>query len=259
MVVSVGVGRFWKIVFGVRASVPIVVLLHLSFIWGFYVSVVRPVVSTVPDVIFHTECALLMVGLYSIVNGDPGFATASGFELEETGYSESNIHHNGGGSQFSRIRQCSSCKASVRGFDHHCHAFGNCIGEKNRLLFLILLIGFILTEASYTIFSFHYIKVFFNVSNYWLQRTISGNLVISTMLFSSIQVLWQVVFLMWHLYCVCFNIRTDEWVNWKRYPEFQLTIHKQELGENSNDIRFRNPYDKGLLSNIFDFLFTTTR
>lgn len=41
----------------------------------------------------------------------------------------------------------------------------------------------------------------------------------------------QVVFLMWHLYCVCFNIRTDEWVNWKRYPEFQLTIHKQELGK----------------------------
>lgn len=31
---------------------------------------------------------------------------------------------------FSRVRYCNSCKASVRGFDHHCPAFGNCIGFK---------------------------------------------------------------------------------------------------------------------------------
>lgn len=164
MVVSVGVGRFWKMVFGVRASVPIVVLLHLSFIWGFYVSVVRPgdspfasspqFRSISPDFamiinwysvwafgycscsglncarchIPHWMCSsdgwsiqvrirylkpvILIFGwmdewivvlrqkfrysffpFCSIVNGDPGFATASGFELEETGYSESNIHH----------------------------------------------------------------------------------------------------------------------------------------------------------------------
>ena len=30
-----------------------------------------------------------------------------------------------------RVRYCKSCKAYVKGFDHHCPAFGNCIGNYN--------------------------------------------------------------------------------------------------------------------------------
>lgn len=32
---------------------------------------------------------------------------------------------------FSRVRYCSKCKANIRGFDHHCPAFGNCIGTES--------------------------------------------------------------------------------------------------------------------------------
>jgi hypothetical protein len=28
----------------------------------------------------------------------------------------------------SRVRQCNWCKANIRGYDHHCPAFGTCIG-----------------------------------------------------------------------------------------------------------------------------------
>ncbi|ONK68477.1 uncharacterized protein A4U43_C05F12140 [Asparagus officinalis] len=41
-------------------------------------------------------------------------------------------------------------------------------------------------------------------------------------------------------------------INWKKYPEFQLVVQSQ-LG-NSSEIRFPNPYDKGIISNIKDFI-----
>lgn len=72
------------------------------------------------------------------------------------------------------------------------------------------------------------------------------------MLFSILQLLWQAVFFMWHSYCVCFNVRTDEWVNWKKYPEFQVI--ESEPGESFTRMRFTNPYDKGFLQNVKDFL-----
>jgi hypothetical protein len=30
---------------------------------------------------------------------------------------------------YHRVRYCKSCKAYIKGFDHHCPAFGNCIGN----------------------------------------------------------------------------------------------------------------------------------
>ncbi|CAL5361274.1 unnamed protein product [Camellia sinensis] len=48
-----------------------------------------------------------------------------------------------------RVRYCRHCKAYVKGFDRHCPAFGNCIGQKTHVLFIILLFGFVFTEASY--------------------------------------------------------------------------------------------------------------
>ncbi|KAL8092894.1 hypothetical protein AgCh_034952 [Apium graveolens] len=39
------------------------------------------------------------------------------------------------------------CMVNVKEFDHHCLALGNCIGRRNRVLFVALLVGFILLEA----------------------------------------------------------------------------------------------------------------
>nr|DAD25854.1 TPA_asm: hypothetical protein HUJ06_027322 [Nelumbo nucifera] len=46
-----------------------------------------------------------------------------------------------------------------------------------------------------------------------LEFSLSSNFVISTMIFTLLQMLWQVPFLLWHIYCICFNIKTDEWVS----------------------------------------------
>ncbi|KAF8387997.1 hypothetical protein HHK36_026663 [Tetracentron sinense] len=52
-----------------------------------------------------------------------------------------------------QVRNCRICKAYVKGFDHHCPAFGNCIGEKNHVLFMVFPVGFIIVEASYMVCS----------------------------------------------------------------------------------------------------------
>lgn len=33
-----------------------------------------------------------------------------------------------------RVRYCKICKGYIKGFDHHCPAFGNCIGTDNEIL-----------------------------------------------------------------------------------------------------------------------------
>ncbi|KAI7981603.1 Palmitoyltransferase AKR1 [Camellia lanceoleosa] len=119
----------------------------------------------ISDVILNAEFSMLMLGLCSILTTYPGYVT------------NESSHHN----QFymnhmintdieiilrarrvpstrdipyefvaeERVRYCRHCKAYVKGFNHHCPAFGNCIGQKNHVLFTILLFGFVFTEASY--------------------------------------------------------------------------------------------------------------
>ena len=38
-----------------------------------------------------------------------------------------------------RAKHCKTCKHCVATFDHHCSWVGNCIGEKNKFLFMIFL------------------------------------------------------------------------------------------------------------------------
>uniref|UniRef100_A0A6N2L8D1 S-acyltransferase n=1 Tax=Salix viminalis TaxID=40686 RepID=A0A6N2L8D1_SALVM len=152
-----------------------------------------------------------------------------------------------------RVRYCKSCKAYIKGFDHHCPAFGNCIGQNNYVLFMILLVGFLTTEASYIVCSSQFSRGSQILDGTWFETDLAGSLVVSTVLFSLLQVIWQVVFFTWHLYCICFNIRTDEWINWKKYPEFQLVIQSQP-GESFTRVMFKNPYDNGYLQNVKEFL-----
>ncbi|THG04401.1 hypothetical protein TEA_029249 [Camellia sinensis var. sinensis] len=143
-----------------------------------------------------------------------------------------------------RVRYCRHCDAYVKGFDHHCPAFGNCIGKKNHVLFIILLVGFVFTEASYVACSSQFATKFQIMDNIGGLTSSSRNLAISTMLFSLLQVLWQV-------YIVSSPIQ----INWKRYPEFHLTV-QSEPGQTSSEseTRFTNPYDKGILWNVKEFL-----
>ncbi|KAH9701218.1 S-acyltransferase [Citrus sinensis] len=211
---------------GVRASAPAFVFFNILFIWGFYIAVVRQAVSSLIGGLFNIEVAMIIIGLCSIMSKDPGLITnefphldklVEGSELGVDPDNENSLSRK-------RVRYCKICKAHVEGFDHHCPAFGNCIVVGKSQNF----------DKSQS-------------ENDWVV-----NLATSTMLFSILQLLWQAVFFMWHIYCVCFNVRTDEWVNWKKYPEFQVI--ESEPGESFTRMRFTNPYDKGFLQNVKDFL-----
>ncbi|KAK6935883.1 Palmitoyltransferase, DHHC domain [Dillenia turbinata] len=243
-----GIGRCCKKILQIRASAPAFVLFNIFFIWAVYICIVRKAVSGLMDVVFNGEIAFLIAGFFRILRSDPGFVSLESVSLNEatdtsacgeveSGTSRSSIicdHPIEETSASARtVRYCRTCKKYVMGFDHHCPAFGNCIGRKNHFLFMVLLVGFLITEVSY--------------------GNLSRDLTVSTKLFSLLQVLWQGVFLAWHIYCICYNIRTDEWINWKKYPEFQVPAQLQS-DEAYAVTNFRNPYDKGIIQNFMEFL-----
>ncbi|GJW52427.1 probable palmitoyltransferase ZDHHC12 isoform X1 [Tanacetum coccineum] len=200
---------------------------------------------------------VLKLGYYLILSGDPGFVksgplTNNEANLEGSELPSSDICEGSPNAESSlllqRVRYCKHCDAHVNGFDHHCPAFGNCIGRNNHLLFMVLLTGFIIAEACYIVGASQIATSRTNDSSGWTET-----LATSTMIFSLLQVLWQAVFLGWHIYCVCFNIKTDEWIHWKQYPEFQYIADPQP-GEIVTSMRFKNPYDKGIWLNLKEFI-----
>ncbi|CAN6284749.1 unnamed protein product [Urochloa humidicola] len=249
---AIVLGRLWRRFIGVAASAPLFVLFNILLLWGVYVFVIRRDTSSLLDMLINAECALLLWGLYRILSGDPGIVACDSPYLEEAGCKDfvEAIYPSEKLPMLSRVRQCNWCKANIRGYDHHCPAFGTCIGQKNHRLFMALLTGFVVAESTYTMCSTKYITRCINSGTLRSENPVSLNLVISTMLFSILQVAWQIVFLMWHIYCICFNIKTDEWINWKKYPEFQM----REQPQSDSEVKFVNPYDKGMLCNIREFL-----
>ncbi|XP_062216041.1 uncharacterized protein LOC133916408 isoform X1 [Phragmites australis] len=249
---AIVLGQLWRRFIGVAASAPLFVLFNILLMWGVYIFVIRRDTSSLLDMLINAECALLLWGLYRILSGDPGIVACDSSYLEEAGCKDfvEAVYPSEKLPTLSRVRQCNWCKANVRGYDHHCPAFGTCIGQKNHRLFMALLTGFVVAESTYTMCSTKYITRCINSGTIRSENPVSLNMVISTMFFSILQVLWQIVFLMWHIYCICFNIKTDEWINWKKYPEFQM----REQPQSDSEVKFVNPYDKGMLCNIREFL-----
>ncbi|XP_057956063.1 probable protein S-acyltransferase 6 isoform X3 [Malania oleifera] len=273
LLVVAGFGRFCRRLLGVSASASAFVFFNMLFIWGVYIAVVRQAISPLMNIVVNGELVMLLTGLCSIISSDPGVVKDEtshtdklvGGSVSEVEAQCEELEPSAGGilhedlaeeSTISRVRYCRSCKAYIKGFDHHCPAFGNCIGQKNHVLFMVLLVGFVITETSYVVCCFQFATQARVFDKTGLESGLSGNLSISTMLFSLLQVLWQVVFLAWHIYCVCVNIKTEEWINWKNYPEFQLSIQPQP-GQTFTEMRFRNPYNKGVLRNLKEFLVST--
>ncbi|KAL2487520.1 putative protein S-acyltransferase 23 [Forsythia ovata] len=271
IVIVVGLGRCCKKLVGAKASAPAFVFFSIFFIWVVHISVIRKVTSSVMDIVFTIEIVMLILGLYRIMSSDPGFIRLDSAhhetaiksplrdvethieELEPSTYPMQRESHAEEGLIVRSGRYCRHCDAYVKGFDHHCPAFGNCIGQKNHFLFVLLLIGFVISEASYVACASQFAARFQTLDDVKTETAVSSSLAISTMLFSLFQVLWQVVFIMWHVYCACFNIKTDEWINWKTYPEFHVKIIS-DAGQPQTGLQFKNPYDKGILRNLKEFL-----
>ncbi|XP_061957923.1 palmitoyltransferase AKR1-like isoform X1 [Populus nigra] len=255
LVFVLGLGRWCRRIVGVYASAPALVFFNLIFIWAVYIFIVRQAIPYFISIVFNIEVTLLILGVCSILSSDPGLVTHGSSDanklIETKAFGVE--AHNEGSALLKRVRYCKSCKAYIKGFDHHCPAFGNCVGQNNYVLFMILLAGFLTTEASYIVCSSQFSRGSQILGGTWFETDLAGSLVVSTMLFSLLQVIWQGVFFTWHLYCICFNIRTDEWINWKKYPEFQFVIQSQP-GESFTRVMFKNPYDNGYLQNVKEFL-----
>lgn len=255
LVVVLGFGGWCKRLLGFNASAPAFVFCSIFFIWGVYIAIVRQAISPVMDVVLNVEMIMLIIGLFRIMLKDPGFVVSESFSLGKL--NDNSVlgvqTHNESSLLQMRARYCKSCQTYVQGFDHHCPAFGNCIGQKNYVLFMVLLVGFITAEISYIVCSSQFTSKFRVLEE---NRVESGSILVmarSTLLFCVLQVLWQGPFLIWHVYCICFNIRTEEWVNWKNYPAFQLNASSLS-GENYQETSFKNPHNKGILQNVKEFL-----
>nr|XP_043619061.1 palmitoyltransferase ZDHHC12-A-like isoform X2 [Erigeron canadensis] len=252
------IGRRCKRLFGLRGSAPAFVFSNLLFMWCVYILVIQQAVSLLLNIIFHTELIMLQIGLYRILSGDPGFVNYGPLSNVETSLEGSELPTSdiieGYPSEESslllqRVRYCKHCDAHVKGFDHHCPAFG----QNNHRLFIILLVGFIIAEACYIMGASQTVTTSRALNSGGGQVGWTETLATSTLVFSLLQILWQTVFLAWHTYCVCFNIRTDEFIHWKKYPEFQHIINSQP-GETVTRRRFKNPYDKGIWQNLKEFI-----
>uniref|UniRef100_A0A2N9FFT3 S-acyltransferase n=1 Tax=Fagus sylvatica TaxID=28930 RepID=A0A2N9FFT3_FAGSY len=204
LLVVVGLGGRGRRLLGVFGSAPAFVFFNILFIWAVYFAVLRPAVSCVMDIAFNGEVTMLIIGLCSILSSNPGFVTyGSSDDLVESSVAEVEAQ-NQDSVLGRRVRYCRICKAYIKGFDHHCPAFGNCIDAAKSQI----------------------------IDRTRLETSLSGNLAISTMLFSIFQLLWQ--------------------INWKKYPEFQDVQSQQ--GQSFNKMRFKNPYYKGILQNVKEFL-----
>ncbi|KAK7835799.1 palmitoyltransferase zdhhc3 [Quercus suber] len=202
LLVVVGLGRCSKRLLGVSGSASAFVFFNILFIWAVYLAVLRPAVSCLMDIAFNGAIIMLIIGLCSIMSSNPGLVTyGSSDELVESSVAEGSVLGR-------RVRYCRICKGYIKGFDHHCPAFGNCIGQNNHVLFMVLLLGFLSTEASYVVCSSQFAAKSQIVDRTRLETSLSGNLAISTMLFSIFQLLWQ--------------------INWEKYPEFQDVVHFQQ-------------------------------
>ncbi|XP_042399382.1 probable protein S-acyltransferase 15 isoform X1 [Zingiber officinale] len=232
IVVAILLGRFLRRRLGVSASAPALVLFNVLFMWGVYVTIIRKAIPSLLDAVLNAVCALLLYGLYRILSGDLGTVSYSSSTLEsgQNEFVTLNVQCEQSSPTLPRVRYCKSCKASIKGFDNHCPAFGNCIGNKNHRLLIVLLAGFLIAESSYTMSSTKFLTKTADAQR--IESILANSLVISTMLFCILQVLWQVLFLIWHTYCICFNIKSEQWVNlmqinWKRCPEFQHMLEPQ--------------------------------
>ncbi|AQL07656.1 DHHC zinc finger domain containing protein [Zea mays] len=268
LLAAIVLGRLWRRFIGVTASAPLFVLFNILLSWGVYIFVIRRsellwgkqhcayVYCCCGSVICQIFCrnffsaghankcrmCTASVGILQvsrILSCDPGIFACDSSYLAEAGCKDfvEAIYTSERLPMLSRVRQCTWCKANIRGYDHHCPAFGTCIGQKNHRLFMALLTGFVVAESTYTMCSTKYITICISSGTIKSENPVSLNMVISTMLFSILQVLWQ-------LKGQIFQI------NWKKYPEFQM----KEQPRSDSEVKSMNPYDKGMLCNIRDFL-----
>ncbi|XP_057862843.2 uncharacterized protein LOC131071145 isoform X5 [Cryptomeria japonica] len=221
-------GRWCKRRLGISASAPTFVYVNIWFLWAIYIFLLRMDVGPVMGVAFNTQCLLLSIGLWRMLCSDPGYVRNENISLESMDHTTLTVTGND--------------KSNFMG-----HFIGTGANFQNNF-------GYMYEQdcaKNVRPMSIDLIIIALPLAIVWASHLVPW--IISSSLFAIIQVFWQVPFFFWHLYCICLNITTDEWVNWEKYPEFQVET-PPEPGRPFPGRKFKNPYNKGIVQNMVAFL-----
>ncbi|BBN19811.1 hypothetical protein MPTK1_8g13880 [Marchantia polymorpha subsp. ruderalis] len=171
-----------------------------------------------------------------------------------------------------RSKHCKYCNVPVERYDHHCPAIYNCVGRRNHVLFLSMMATFVIAEALYLDACYTYLLadpgmsgsktrldggLEDSIENWeWtlaLQILRGKSWVLGTAVVAFIQILWQIPFIGFHIYCACINLTTDELFHWQTYVDLHVET-PPEPGLPRGGIEFFNPYCNGIRNNLASFL-----
>jgi hypothetical protein len=117
------------------------ICLHLLFEVLFYFFMLPKLNNIMFYIIFWVLIITLISSFFLINKSDPGFLEAQD-NLTWLQMVENKVYINEycpycRVKKTSTVKHCHVCKKCVKGFDHHCNWIDNCVGENNKLLFLI--------------------------------------------------------------------------------------------------------------------------
>lgn len=151
-----------------------------------------------------------------------------------------------------RSHHCDICNKCVKCFDHHCWILGGCIGENNKLIFLIFLF-FQNCSLNWSIISLFIL----------LKKRMNENISYLLTFYFSLTCLFSIIFLfifLYHCYLFITNQTNFELFNEDQCPYIAIYsskknkfLKKKKINNNNNyNIRYR-PFDIGLKKNFLLF------
>ncbi|XP_076468216.1 uncharacterized protein LOC143299023 [Babylonia areolata] len=246
--------NFWTIVFGPSGNSkgPLLFFVVCSWLWGYPMYIFRGLPETYTEMlplhVVYILCNVVMwVALYHANSVNPGYLPRNIPEYDQAirqvaqcaewkqGVSPiSRLCHTCRTIKPLRAKHCRYCNRCVLEFDHHCPYIYNCVGYHNRVSFFLFSCAVAVVGMMSMYMSYHVMEkegfplrpdYLCGVALFLFFEAIAGFVVMST------------------LYQALKNITTNERVNKKRYSYLK-----------DSEGRFHNPFDKGVLRNLLEYL-----